>query len=138
MHNFIHSLWIHTMNRCTLLLCALGLAATGAIAQTGPTSRNLTTTDGAVLAVRAFPANALRGTMIVQAPPEVLLDSKADRLSPGARIRGANGMLAMSASLLGQTLPVMYTREPNGMLHDVWVMTELEAQLLPVKPSYSK
>ena len=76
--------------------------------------------------------------MIVQAPPEVLLDSKADRLSPGARIRGADGMLAMSASLLGQTLPVMYTREPNGMLHDVWVMTELEAQLLPVKPSYSK
>jgi hypothetical protein len=24
------------------------------------------------------------------------------------------------------------------MLHDVWVMTELEAQLIPAKPSYSK
>jgi hypothetical protein len=138
MHYFIHSLWIHTMNRCILLLCSLGLAATGVIAQTGPTSKNLTTTDGSVVAVRTFPSNALRGTLIVQAPPEVLLDTKADRLSPGARIRGANGMLALSATLIGQTLPVMYTREPNGMLHDVWVLTELEAQLIPAKPSYSK
>lgn len=126
------------MNRCTLLLCTLGFAASGAIAQTGPTSQNLSTKDGTVVAVRTFPANALRGTLIVQAPPVVLLDNKADRLSPGARIRGANGMLALSATLVGQTLPVMYTREPNGMLHDVWVMTELEAQLMPVKPSYSK
>ncbi|NBW51830.1 MAG: hypothetical protein EBR49_17415 [Betaproteobacteria bacterium] len=108
------------------------------MAQTGATRQNLTTTDGSVVAVRTFPANALRGTLVVQTPPEVLLDTKAERLSPGSRIRGANGMLAMSATLVGQTLPVMYTREPNGMLHDVWVMTELEAQLIPAKPSYSK
>ncbi|WNO05938.1 hypothetical protein [Rhodoferax mekongensis] len=126
------------MNRCTLLLCAMSLAASCALAQTGPISKNLTTTDGSVVAVRSFPSNALRGTLIVQSPPEVLLDTKADRLSPGARIRGANGMLALSATLVGQTLPVMYTREPNGMLHDVWILTELEAQLIPAKPSYSK
>ncbi|MDT7516679.1 hypothetical protein [Rhodoferax mekongensis] len=126
------------MNRCTLLLCAMSLATSCALAQTGPISKNLTTTNGSVVAVRSFPSNALRGTLIVQAPPEVLLDTKADRLSPGARIRGANGMLALSATLVGQTLPVMYTREPNGMLHDVWILTELEAQLIPAKPSYSK
>eukprot|EP01030_Chromulinospumella_sphaerica_P013664 gene13664-13446_t len=107
------------------------------MAQTGTTNQTVTTTDGTVVTVRTFPANALRGTLIVVSPPDVTLDSKADRLSPGSRIRGANGMLALSASLVGQTLPVMYTREPNGMLHDVWVMTALEAELIPAKPAYS-
>ncbi len=129
------------MNRCNAvfaLLCALGLWACNAAAQTEPIRQYVTEPDGTVVALRTFPARALRGTLVVQAPPNVLLDNQPDRLSPGARIRGANGMIALSASLLGQTLPVMYTREPNGMLHDVWVLTALEAQRLPNKPSYSK
>ena len=127
------------MNRC-LSICALALAllGIGAQAQTGTTSQNLTTTNGTVVAVRTFPANALRGTLVVVAPPEVTLDGTVDRLSPGSRIRGLNGMFALSGSLVGQFLPVMYTREPNGMLHDVWIMTALEAELLPAKPSYSR
>ncbi len=129
------------MNRCTTflpLLWAVGLWASGAAAQTGTTSQYHTTADGTVAALRTFPPRALRGTLVVQTPPDVLLDGKADRLSPGARLRSANGMLALSASLVGQTLPVMYIREPNGMLHEVWVMTELEAQHIPAKPSYSR
>nr|WP_315464837.1 hypothetical protein [uncultured Rhodoferax sp.] len=129
------------MNRCTVLLaafCLSGLAAPHATAQTGITSQSIATPDGTVLPLRNFPANALRGTLEVQAPPEVLLDSKPDRLSPGSRVRGANGMLVLSASLVGQSLPVMYTREPNGMLHEVWVMTALEAEAMPAKPSYSR
>lgn len=127
------------MNRC-LSLCALSLAllAGGAQAQTGTTSQNVTTSDGTVVAVRTFPPKALRGTLMVVTPPEVTLDGNADRLSPGARIRAANGMLALSATLVGQTLPVMYTREPGGQLHEVWVLSAVEAQLIPAKPSYSK
>jgi hypothetical protein len=88
--------------------------------------------------MRNFPANVLRGTLEVQNPPDVLLDGKSDRLSPGSRIRGANRMLVLSATLIGQQLPVVYLREPGGMLHEVWVLTEAEALRMPIKPSYSR
>ena len=129
------------MNRCFRALRALALLAAlplGALAQTGPTTQVLTDRTGTVnVAVRSFPPKAVRGTLQVVAPPDVLLDSKTARLSPGARIRGANGMLTMSAALVGQTLPVVYLREPQGMLHEVWVLTEVEAKLIPATPTYS-
>jgi hypothetical protein len=80
---------------------------------------------------RPFPPNAMRGILTVTQPPEVLMDGKADRLSPGARIRGANNMLVMSGALVGQAMRVNYTREPNGYIHDVWVLTDAEASLPP-------
>ena len=135
------------MNRCiswgralsaTASLLAMGLAAGIASAQTSPSSQNVAVEDGSVLAMRNFPANVLRGTLEVQNPPDVLLDGKSDRLSPGSRIRGANRMLVLSATLVGQQLPVVYLREPGGMLHEVWVLTEAEALRMPIKPSYSR
>jgi|JI8StandDraft_1071087.scaffolds.fasta_scaffold02219_3 hypothetical protein len=129
------------MNRCLRalnLLCLLTALPLAASAQTSPTTQVLTDTTGTVsVAVRTFPPKAVRGTLMVVAPPEVVLNNKIDRLSPGARIRGANGMLAMSASLVGQTLPVMTLRESQGMLHEVWVLTDIEAKLIPVASSYS-
>ncbi|TAH12905.1 MAG: hypothetical protein EAZ11_03980 [Curvibacter sp.] len=130
------------MNRCLRALCALSVLATlplGGMAQTSPTTQVLTDSTGTVsVAVRTFPPKAMRGTLQVVTPPEVLLNNKVARLSPGARIRGANGMLAMSASLIGQALPVVYLLEPQGMLHEVWVLTEVEAKLMPSAPPYSR
>ena len=80
---------------------------------------------------RPFPPNAVRGILTVTQPPEVLMDGKTDRLSPGARIRGTNNMLVMSGALVGQAVRVNYTREPNGYIHDVWVLTDAEASLPP-------
>ena len=80
---------------------------------------------------RPFPPNAVRGILTVTQPPEVLMDGKADRLSPGSRIRGTNNMLVMSGALVGQAMRVNYTREPNGYIHDVWVLTDAEASLPP-------
>ena len=80
---------------------------------------------------RSFPPNAMRGILTVIQPPEVLMDGNADRLSPGARIRGTNNMLVMSGAMVGQAMRVNYTREPNGYIHDVWVLTEAEASLPP-------
>jgi hypothetical protein len=76
---------------------------------------------------RTFPAKALRGTLVVQAPPEILLDGKTDRLSPGARIRDARNMLAMSGALTGQALVVNYLRDSTGLVHEVWILTPDEA-----------
>ncbi len=112
------------MNRCLPIvwrLCALLLLplwAASALAQSQT--------------VRPFPPTAQRGVFIVTQPPDIILNDKADRLSPGARIRGANNMLVMSGELVGQRLLVNFVREPNGMVHEVWILTETEArQVLP-------
>ncbi len=78
--------------------------------------------------VRPFPTTALRGTLQVTNPPEVLLDGRPTRLSPGARIRGVNNLLVMSGSLVGQALVVNYVRDPQGQLHDVWLLNATEAR----------
>jgi hypothetical protein len=78
-------------------------------------------------APRQFPPAAKRGFLEITAPPEALLNGTADRLSPGARIRGANNMLVMSGALVGQRLVVNYTRTPQGQIHDVWILSDAEA-----------
>ena len=79
--------------------------------------------------VREFPAAAKRGYLVVTAPPEVLINGTAERLSPGVRIRGPNNLLMMSASLVGQKFVVNYTREKQGMIQEVWLLTQAEADL---------
>jgi hypothetical protein len=125
------------MNRCIRILGGLAVLAAAlsplAYAQVASTSTTvLSDGNGNIAAVRNFPPKVQRGTLIITAPPEVMLNGKPERLSPGARIRGTNNMLAMSGVLVGQQLVVNYLREPNGMLHDVWILTALEAQIQPV------
>ena len=82
-------------------------------------------------AQRNFPADALRGALVVGDPPEVTVNGQPARLAPGARIRGANNMLAMSGSLTGQRLLVHYTVDISGHVKDVWVLTPEEASRKP-------
>ena len=78
---------------------------------------------------RQFPAHALRGTLVVQQPPVITMDGAPARLSPGSRIREANNMLVLSAALVDRKkLTVNYTLEANGLVHDVWILTEAEAR----------
>lgn len=76
---------------------------------------------------RTFPDKALRGTLVVTQPPVITMDGKSAQLSPGARIKGPNNLLVLSGNIVGQELLVNYTVEPNGMVHDVWILTEAEA-----------
>ena len=110
--------WIFIMVRCVLALFAtlcLGLAVSSATAQVQ----------------RNFPADALRGTLVVANAPETTLNGAPARLAPGARIRGQNNMLAMSASLTGQRLLVHYTLDMQGNVKDVWILTPEEAARRP-------
>lgn len=77
---------------------------------------------------RPIPPQARVGTLEVTQPPNVLLNGHVDRLSPGARIRGANNIQVLSGSLVGQPLVVRYLREPQGQIHEVWILTDAEAQ----------
>ena len=106
------------MLRCVLQACA-GLALAAALLPAG------------AQALRPFPATALRGTLLITQPPEGLLNGQPARLSPGARIRGADNLLQMSGALVGQTLLVHYTLEPSGGVHDVWILTPEEAARKP-------
>ena len=77
---------------------------------------------------RPFPPAALRGILVVTAPPAIQINGRDERLSPGARIRSTSNTLAMSGSLVGQRLLVNYVRDPHGLVHEVWILTETEAQ----------
>ena len=77
--------------------------------------------------VREFPRHALRGVLQVTAPPEVLLDGRPERLSPGVRIHSPQHLLVMSGALVGQALVVNYTREHTGLVQEVWLLSPAEA-----------
>lgn len=75
---------------------------------------------------RYFPATALRGELVVQQTPDVILNGKPARLAPGSRVKGDNNLLQQPASLMGQKLVVHYTLDPQGLLMDVWVLNSAE------------
>jgi hypothetical protein len=80
---------------------------------------------------RQFPADALRGEMVVLQPPDITLDGKPARLAPGARIRSADNMLLLSGNVGdGGKRLVHYTVDPHGLVKDVWVLRDDEARLL--------
>ncbi|MBB4845310.1 hypothetical protein HNP55_003857 [Paucibacter oligotrophus] len=75
---------------------------------------------------RPFPPQALRGELVVQQTPDVLLNGKPARLAPGSRLRSDGHMLLPPASVAGQKLTVHYTLDPAGLLMDVWVLNPAE------------
>jgi hypothetical protein len=115
---------MNTMNRCTttprkrragltaLLLCTCLGWFSPAIAQE---------------TVRQFPAAARRATLEVTTPPNVLLNGLPERLSPGARIKGPNNLLVLSGNLVGLRVAVNYLRDPQGLVHEIWILNETEA-----------
>jgi len=123
-HYSSHSLWINTMNRCpsmpilrflrtliVLLVWTASVSPSLATAQTLP---------------RQFPAAAKRGLLEVTLPPVVLINGRPERLAPGARIKGVNNLLIMSASLVGATVLVNYLRDGQGLIHEVWILSAEE------------
>jgi hypothetical protein len=80
---------------------------------------------------RQFPQAALRGQVSFGQPPHVVLNDEPKRLAPGARIRAANNMIVLSSSLLGSTVAVHYTLDPDGQLRDVWILRADELANVP-------
>ncbi len=107
------------MNRCTNPIRS-GLLAALLIA--------LPFTVQAQSGTRDFPAKALRGTLVVVQPPNVTMDDRATRLSPGARIYNTNNSLVMSSSLLNKEVVVNYTLDLRDQIQNVWILTEAEAE----------
>ena len=115
------------MNRwkTLLLLPLLALLVTAASAQSEEAKPN----------IRAFPKEAKRGELVIISAPDIAIDSKPDRLSPGVRIRDARNSLVLSGTLTNQKWVVNYTRDNTGLVHHVWLLTPDEIkQKMPGQP----
>lgn len=75
---------------------------------------------------RQFPPHALRGEITGTAVPEVLLNGRASRLAPGARIRGVENRFELINHLAGRKQVVHYTTDSGGLLLEIWVLTPAE------------
>ncbi len=113
-----------------ILLVATQAINTPAIAVIASFSSILFSTSVSAQVVRTFPDTAPRGKIVFKSPPQIELDGKADRLSPGARIRDERGMLAMTGALEGKSFVVNFRREAaTGMVHEVWILTAEEQKV---------
>ena len=106
------------MPRCALLAASALVAA-------------LIASPAGAQAPRNFPATALRGELVVTAPPEALLNRQPARLAPGSRLRDQHNRLLLSGAAIDQRLVVHYTLDLQGQLLDVWVLTPAEAARKP-------
>ena len=122
------SLWTNTMNRCPSSSPLLAFLLSAALAVPAIAVAAYSTPALAQGMLRQFPVAAKRAVLEVKAPPEVLLNGAPARLSPGARIHGLTNMLVMSSQMIGQRLVVNYLRDPQGLVHEVWILSEAEAQ----------
>ena len=93
----------------------LALACGAAWAQPAPVTPTDTMT-------RQFPAQARRGVVLFVAPPVIEVDGRADRLSPGARVRSTDNLIVLPAELTGLQACVNFTREATGQVHEVWML----------------
>jgi hypothetical protein len=127
---------MYTMNRCLLAafkfasLLMLGvstsLSAQGQLSE--PLPVNEVPLQTGVPGLRKFPDKALRGRMRVTQAPEILIDGKPERLSPGSRIRDTQQRIVMSASITNVEFVVNFLRNPLGEVQEVWLLTEAEAR----------
>ncbi|GAB3469712.1 hypothetical protein [Polaromonas eurypsychrophila] len=117
------------MKRClkTLILALPAVCVAVWMTLALPANAQTTGSDGS-LGVRQFPKTALRGMLVVKAPPEVSLNGKPDRLSPGARLRNLNNNFVTPGALVDQELLVNYTRDSMGQIYEVWMLSAEEAK----------
>jgi len=113
------------LSRAFAASCLL-LAAAALPAQ----AQNAPTVTAATAGTRNFPPAALRGTLVIGTMPDVQLNGKPLRTTPGFRLFSADGRLLMGHTLAGQKLLVNYVIEPSTQwLHTAWVLTPEEAAL---------
>jgi hypothetical protein len=103
------------MNRIATALLATACIAVAAQAQTQ----------------RAFPQNALRGSLVIGIAPDAVLNGDRVRLAPGARIRNAANLVVVPSEVIGGPYLVNYTVDTTGLVKDVWILRPDEAAVQP-------
>ena len=80
--------------------------------------------------VRAFPPQALRGTLVVSSTSEATVDGKQLLLAPAFKLYNPQNATIRPGTVQGQELHVNYVVEKaSGRLHAAWILNGAEAQL---------
>ena len=122
------------MHRClhspSLRARAIGCMLLASAAWLPAQAQNAPSVTAATAGTRNFPPAALRGKLVIGTMPEVTLNGKAMRTTPGFRLFSTEGRLVMAHTVAGQNLLVNYVIEPSTQwLHTAWVLTPEEAAL---------
>ena len=82
---------------------------------------------------RRFPVSALRGRIVFTNPPDITLNGDPARMSPGARIHGPDNMTLVTGRVAGdgRRYTVDYRLEGTGLVSEVWLLTDEEADVSP-------
>jgi hypothetical protein len=81
---------------------------------------------GAVAQLRAIPPEAKRGRMSHLESLLVEVNGERLQLAPGAQIRDPSNLIVLPGALPPNSL-VKYTRDPQGNVVRVWILTPQEA-----------
>ena len=101
-HDLLQTMTKHPLKASFIFsLFAIVLIATEAI---NTPAKGIFLINSSAQTMRNFPEAALRGTIAFKAPPEIVLDGKPERLSPGARIKNEHNLLVLTAALAGKSL----------------------------------
>ena len=113
------------MTRCSPLLSTAALAC----ALLGGLVAPAVQAQGYPAGTRSFPDTAQRGELVITAMPQVTLNGKAIRTTPGFRLFDAKNRLVFGHTLQGQKFTVNYVIEPSTQwLHQAWILTPEEAK----------
>ena len=116
------------MNRCTVKLMAVLALSTALAIASMAVQAQAQDEEASLLVTRDLPKAALLGRLLVQQPPEVMLNGQPTRLAPGVRIRDENNQIAMSGALMGQAFPVKYLLDSSGLVSQAWILTADEVR----------
>ena len=116
------------MNRCIAKLMAALTLSTGLALASLAVQAQPQDDEASLLVTRDLPKAALLGRLLVQQPPDVMLNGQPARLAPGVRIRDENNQIAMSGALMGQVFPVKYLLDSSGLVSQAWILTTDEVR----------
>ena len=116
------------MNRCTVKLMAVLALSTALAIASMAVQAQAQDEEASLLVTRDLPKAALLGRLLVQQPPDVMLNGQPTRLAPGVRIRDENNQIAMSGALMGQAFPVKYLLDSSGLVSQAWILTANEVR----------
>mgnify|MGYP003595182789 FL=1 len=110
-----------TRAAATALALCLSAAAVPAIAQTA----TFAPVQGQT---RAFPPQALRGTLIVTTATTATIDGNALNLAPAFKLYNPQNTQVRPGTVVGQSYTVNYVIEKStGLVHAAWVLNSAEA-----------
>lgn len=87
--------------------------------------------------VRTIPHDAQLGTLKLGVFPDAVLNGKAVKLGPGARIYNQENTIVVPSSLLNVTNVVAYVTGSLGEVVAVWILKDAEIRQLRARPKRS-